>query len=741
MKLRTKLLLGVGILLLAMVIAMYLLPTYLVHKDIYKAADQIHGLLIEDQNQLVKSQQLWLEDALGGIVQNINSILFMLYEEGVYLSKLVFTKDNPAVNVWDGIARMAGYDPQIGFIQAHSPEEKKTAVVSPHATDFYPVSHYHKGGELDLFAIRLPDKTTEIYTGIPMPKELQTEAGYTLYAVVALKHAAFETKEVEEEIAKITPGLIEQHLEKSKQILFNQVEGKESAYYWAIKIDMIRDLTPLFVEGLKINPESAKFTPDGIARVDSSGSGVAILTNDVFQTAPFFDDSLHYETHPPKPGMPPLAQGSVLVTRKEGDHVFIGNTLLYKNTFLTIGVPLRNLLQELALSSNKTIVLQVKNDFWIGFDGLGNKLSTTQIEAIVKAGVFESKQGKVNLDGKPFYYDRLLSIENGDLVFYELHSTGREQSIISTLFTLEDNLTSRITLQLSLISVATMILILLFIWRMGLGVIRPITKLALATEQVAAGHYEEVVIPDLGKRRDEVAVLSNAFKDMVHGIQDKERIRGVLDKVVSKDVADEILRTQIHLGGEDRIVTMLFSDIRGFTELTEKETPQNTIHMLNACMTKISRVIEGEGGVIDKYVGDEVMAIFGAPTLHSDHALRAVSSGMLMIETLKHWNEERVKEGQPPIEMGIGVNTGLVVAGNMGAEDRLNYTVLGANVNLAARLCQVANANQLIISEATLNEPDIRESFYVKLLEPIELKGFKEPVSVYEVTGFKWEES
>jgi adenylate cyclase len=185
---------------------------------------------------------------------------------------------------------------------------------------------------------------------------------------------------------------------------------------------------------------------------------------------------------------------------------------------------------------------------------------------------------------------------------------------------------------------------------------------------------------------------------------------------------------------------MLFCDIRGFSTLTADLSPQKTIQLLNACMTKVSRVIEGEGGVIDKYVGDEVMALFGAPASHPDHALRAVSTGMLIVETLKKWNEARVKAGEQIIfEMGIGIHSGLVVAGNMGAEDRLNYTVLGSNVNLASRLCAVAKRNQLIISAATLAEPNVKESFYTRSLPPITLKGFVEPVQIYEITGFKWE--
>jgi len=163
--------------------------------------------------------------------------------------------------------------------------------------------------------------------------------------------------------------------------------------------------------------------------------------------------------------------------------------------------------------------------------------------------------------------------------------------------------------------------------------------------------------------------------------------------------------------------------------------------MLNLCMTKISHVIEGEGGVIDKYVGDEVMALFGAPTHYPDHALRAISTGMLIIETLRKWNQERKEAGEIPIEMGVSVHTGLVVVGNMGAENRLNYTVLGTNVNLAARLCDVAKPYQLIISQNTLDESNIKEFFHVRPLPALTPKGFVEPVQIYEVIGFKWEGS
>jgi adenylate cyclase len=131
------------------------------------------------------------------------------------------------------------------------------------------------------------------------------------------------------------------------------------------------------------------------------------------------------------------------------------------------------------------------------------------------------------------------------------------------------------------------------------------------------------------------------------------------------------------------------------------------------------------------------MALYGAPLPYSDSALRAIITALEMMEALKKWNRERTLENLPEVNAGIGIHTGLVVAGNMGAETRLNYTVLGANVNLASRLCAHAEAMQILITEATLNELHVRESIIVEELPPMQFKGFSEPVKTYAVKGLR----
>lgn len=272
---------------------------------------------------------------------------------------------------------------------------------------------------------------------------------------------------------------------------------------------------------------------------------------------------------------------------------------------------------------------------------------------------------------------------------------------------------------------------LLLLNRMAKKISRPIKLLALASEEVSKGKLEDLNLPHIEQREDEIGMLANSFENMVQGLRDKEKIRGVLNKVVSKEIAGQLLKSNIELGGEERIVTVLFSDIRGFTHLSEGLDPKVLIKLLNDYMTRMCKIIEEHGGVIDKFVGDAIMALYGAPLPLEDHASKAVESSLRMLQELKEYNAGLMREGKIAFECGIGIHTGLVFSGNMGAADRLNYTVVGSNVNLASRLCSVASRMQIIVSEETRKRCDGKFNF--KELPPISLKGIDVPITPYEV--------
>jgi class 3 adenylate cyclase len=257
---------------------------------------------------------------------------------------------------------------------------------------------------------------------------------------------------------------------------------------------------------------------------------------------------------------------------------------------------------------------------------------------------------------------------------------------------------------------------------------RPIRALVAATARVAGGDYgAEVQVSS----RDEMRTLADSFNDMTRGLLLRERYRAVLNKVVSQDVAAELLKGDVELGGENRLVTVLFADIRGFTALTEGMEPQEVIGLLNECMECLSRPIDAEGGVVDKYIGDEVMAVFGAPVRQEDHARRAVSAAVSMQQGMSELNRQRELRGEKPLGIGVGINSGVAVAGNMGSTNRLNYTVVGDTVNLASRLAGQARAGEILVSGATLQSAG--DGLVATLLGGRSLKGFSSEVPVYAV--------
>ncbi len=264
--------------------------------------------------------------------------------------------------------------------------------------------------------------------------------------------------------------------------------------------------------------------------------------------------------------------------------------------------------------------------------------------------------------------------------------------------------------------------------RLSRSLTDPVRVLVDASGRVAAGDYEtEVSI----ESRDELGTLASAFNDMTKGLLMREQYRSVLNKVVSQDIAEELMRGDVELGGETRDVTVLFADIRGFTSLTEAMVPHDVIALLNECMEYLASAVDREGGVVDKFIGDEIMAVFGAPVRQEDHAVRALRAALLMRDCLVDFNRRRTERGEGVVGLGIGIATGRAVAGNMGSRDRMNYTVLGRTVNLAARLTSEAAAGEIIVSDATREAAGV--DFVATPLGGRELKGFSERVEVYSV--------
>jgi len=219
--------------------------------------------------------------------------------------------------------------------------------------------------------------------------------------------------------------------------------------------------------------------------------------------------------------------------------------------------------------------------------------------------------------------------------------------------------------------------------RIARRITRPVQALGAAVREIERGNYSvRTGLTD----RDEIGSLAQAFDRMAQGLAERDRMRDVLGKVASNEVVTQLLDGRIELGGEERQVTVMFMDIRNFTTVVESLPPQQSLQMLNAFLTVASEVIEAHGGVVDKYLGDGVMALFGAPVTRPDDANRALACALEVRRRVAALGPVLAAKGLPHPQLGIGVNTSMVIAGNIGSPSRLNYTVLGDGVNLASRL-------------------------------------------------------
>ncbi|MCK6615535.1 MAG: HAMP domain-containing protein [Ignavibacteriales bacterium] len=273
-----------------------------------------------------------------------------------------------------------------------------------------------------------------------------------------------------------------------------------------------------------------------------------------------------------------------------------------------------------------------------------------------------------------------------------------------------------VTLGLGLASFGAIIL--------ALTITRPIIKIGEVVQEVGKGIFSLRVPPI--KSKDEVSELGLRINAMIEGLRE----RFELQKFVSGQTINAIKEQTegIKLGGERKTATVFFSDIRGFTAFSEKVQPEKVIEMLNTFLKAQAEIVKKYNGDIDKFVGDELVAVFQGKRMVENAVLASVE----IHEKIKELNALR-SEGS--IAIGIGINTGEMVMGAMGSEERMDYTILGDNVNLGARLCSAASPYQTILSEKSFEYIKDTGWIHTQKLEPLKVKGKEKPITIYEVTG------
>jgi adenylate cyclase len=266
--------------------------------------------------------------------------------------------------------------------------------------------------------------------------------------------------------------------------------------------------------------------------------------------------------------------------------------------------------------------------------------------------------------------------------------------------------------------------------RMALRMTRALEALVGGFRKLAVQQYTPVPVMATG---DELEELARGFNQAVAGLEERDRLKTTFGKYMTESVMSHLLTNRVQLGGDTLQVTILFSDIRGFTSISEQLDAQHLVALLNEYFTEMVDIVMDHGGVVDKYIGDAIMVVFGAPVPEPDDALRAVRAAVKMREALARLNRRLEARGATPIRTGVGLHSGEVVAGNIGSERRMEYTVIGDAVNLASRLEGATKdlGADLVISETTYEL--VREHVTARVLGTITVKGREQPVAVYAV--------
>jgi adenylate cyclase len=225
--------------------------------------------------------------------------------------------------------------------------------------------------------------------------------------------------------------------------------------------------------------------------------------------------------------------------------------------------------------------------------------------------------------------------------------------------------------------------------------------------------------------------------DMAKKIEKDAATRERFQRLLSPDLAEMVVSGELSVekGGEARTATVLFADIRGFTSMSENMVAADVLQMLNEYFEVMVEIAFKHEGTVDKFVGDEIMVLWGAPVIHPDDPARAVRAALDMQAALVEFNRTRESEGAPPIHIGIGINTGELVAGYIGSTRTMSYSVIGDSVNTAARLCSAAKTGQVILAETTYEH--VKNDFELETLEPIRAKGKSKPLPIYNAIAVK----
>jgi len=409
-----------------------------------------------------------------------------------------------------------------------------------------------------------------------------------------------------------------------------------------------------------------------------------------------------------------------VITRYGQSDIGTGDTVMVtfiKQERLISGVETQGISETFMVNENGDLIAH--SDSRLVLAG-GNMENLPIVQMMMKSGVANGQTRYINEDGEAY----LGSFKKTGIAGIGIITSVPEEQAFAEVYNIQ-----RRNLYI-LVIVLNLAVLVVFIFSKTLT--GPIRRLVSATKRIQEGNFNVDITPDT---RDEVGALTRSFVEMGRGLQEREKMKDAFGKFVNKNIADMVLRDEISLGGQKQDVTVLFTDLRNFTAQSELMQPEEVVEFLNQYLTRMVQCVHDNEGIVDKFIGDAIMALWGTPVSSEDDTMRAVDSALAMRRALISFNRERKDLGIEPVRIGAGINTGPVVAGQIGSPDRMEYTVIGDTVNLASRIEALNKpfGTDILITGHTLKV--VKDVFDCVPMEKIKVKGKKDQLQVYAVLG------
>ncbi len=270
---------------------------------------------------------------------------------------------------------------------------------------------------------------------------------------------------------------------------------------------------------------------------------------------------------------------------------------------------------------------------------------------------------------------------------------------------------------------------------LSLTITRPINRLVTITKEIARGNFS-IPVARMVSTNDEVGTLAVSFDAMLAGLRERDKVKTLFNKFHGSSVTESLLASEnVATGGVRKKMVIFFSDIRGFTAISESSSPEQVVSMVNEYFTIMVRIILANHGIVDKFIGDAIMAIWGSPKSTDQDTFFAVKACLEMRQALAVLNEKRIARNEPPLMIGMGLHTGVAISGNIGSEERMEFTVIGDSVNMASRIEAATKAfgTDLLLSEAVAEE--VKDRFVLVSAGASKVKGKSEALKLFKVAG------